>query len=210
MLFSYKTSNKKLFGIGLSVVINLILFIAFNFYITNLVGLSILFLASFVMNSVLFILQLLKGARFQFYENEIKVETKNETKTLSPLNLLFVQSFIIQRNGKERTHLVTSEGEYTFLEGEDPNYGLLKDYLAERVQASDIAKYYFHLNELKSKVPSMIASLLFLFFYIFYFKQLGFDSLFFKIILFVQGAALAIYIGQWFYYRKKIKYAQLQ
>jgi len=205
MLFTYKTSNKKLISLGISVFVNLLLFFAFQFFIKNLVGLSVLFLAALVMNAVLFILQYMKGAQYEFFENEIRIETKKESKTLSSLNLLFVQCFLLHRNAKEKMHLVTSEGEHTFTEGEDDNFMLLKDYLFDRVQVSDVAKYHFHLHEIKVKIPSMIASLLFLISYLFYFNELGFNSLFFKIILFIQGGSLLLYVGQWFYYHNKIK-----
>lgn len=204
MLFSYKPSNKKLIGLGLSVLIHLALFVAFYFYFTNLLWLGLLFLATSIMNFVFFIYKLAQRAHFDFYENEIKVESNNESKTLSMLNLLFVHSFDTHKNGKEITHLVTSEGEYTFSDKEDPNYLNVKEYLQERVQESEIAKYYYHLHLIKQRVPGMIVSLLFLIAYLYYFQELNFDSVFFKFILIFQGATLILYVGQWIYYRKKI------
>jgi len=205
MLFTYKTSNKKLLGIGFSLVVNLGLFIVFSFLNSTLSDLSIIFLASTIMYLVLFILQYMKNARFEFFQNEIRVHTKNESKTLSHLHLLFVHSFILQRNAKEKIHLVSSEGEYTFTDGEDPNFLSLRDYLYAHAKDSVLAKYYYHIKELKAKIPSMLASLAFLFIYLYYFNALGMNSIFFKVILFVQTGSLLLYVWQWFSYSQKIK-----
>jgi hypothetical protein len=205
MLFSYKTSNKKLLGIGFSLVVNLALFFVFSYLNSSLSDLSIIFFASSIMYLVLFILQYLKSARFEFFENEIHIHTKQESKVLSHLNLLYVHSFILQRNAKEKIHLVTGEGEFTFTDGEDPNFTTLQEYLYSHAKDSVLAKYYYHIKELKHKIPSMIASLAFLVIYLYYFNALGMNSIFFKVILFVQGGSLLMYAWQWFSFSQKIK-----
>lgn len=205
MLFTYKHSKKRLLGLGFSVLLNLTFFVAFQFYFNSLPGISILFLASLIMNSSLFILEFLKGARYTFYENQIKIESRNESKTLVPLNLLFIQSFKESRSTHEKLHLVTSEGEYTFTDEGNENYMLLKDYLYERVQESDVAKYHYHLKQIREKVPSMLLSLGFLICYIYYFNSFDIDSIFFKLILGLQTISLLVFGGQWLYYSNKIK-----
>jgi hypothetical protein len=205
MLFGYSTSSKKLKSIGLGLVINLIGFIAFTFFIKYSVGLGIIFLGSFFMNLFFFFQRYKNRTHFEFFENEIRVHTPNESKNISDLSLLCYDVFQPYKNSKEHIYLLSSEGEYQFVDDGDDNYETVKTHLASRIPTNVLANYHFHIRTIKERVPGLICSMLLLLAYVYFFDVLGFKNIIFQVFIFIQAGTLLIHLIQWINYQRKIK-----
>jgi membrane protein YdbS with pleckstrin-like domain len=208
MLFEYKASNKRVKNYIISVVFNSLGFVAFEFFLPVFPGLSFLFLAAAVINLVLAGISFRKRQHIKFYENEIEVTTSSEDKKLSLLNLLYVQQFPSLKKTEHITHLVTDEEEYTFMENESEDYIAINEYLMQHAERSDMAKYSYKITQLRERIPSVIISFIFLIAYIYFFSPNGYNqSWFLWFFLSLQAISIIMFVGQWFYFKNKIKQA---